>query len=272
MMRQGMARRRSNSNPNAMRVRDNVAAALIDQQERHTMKIAVINFSGNVGKSTVARHLLAPRLEDAEVIAIESINSDGMETAALRGNQFDELQDQLMTLRNAVVDIGASNAEDFVNLMQNYDGSHEDFDLFVVPTVPAMKQQVDTIATLRSLSEDIGVPASRLRVVFNMVDPRRDLEKLFAKVFEAHEDDRGFMLCTDAVVYENPIFEKIKGFDRSIIELRNDPTDYIAMNADAIEQGEPEEKKAWIRQMVALKRLANRVTSELDAVFKVLVH
>ena len=183
----GMARRRSN--PNAMRVRDSVAAALIDQQERHTMKIAVINFSGNVGKSTVARHLLAPRLEDAEVIAIESINSDGMETAALRGNQFDELQDQLMTLGNAVVDIGASNAEDFVNLMQNYDGSHEDFDLFVVPTVPAMKQQVDTIATLRSLSEDIGVPATRLRVVFNMVEPRRDLEKLFAKVFEAHEGE-----------------------------------------------------------------------------------
>ena len=129
--------------------------------EQTIMKIAVINFSGNVGKSTVARHLLAPRLGDPEVIAIESINSDGTERAALRGNQFDELQDQLMTLRNAVVDIGASNAEDFVSLMQNYDGSHEDFDLFVVPTVPAVKQQVDTIATLRSLSEDIrcsGVP------------------------------------------------------------------------------------------------------------------
>lgn len=26
------------------------------------MKIAVINFSGNVGKSTVARHLLLPRV------------------------------------------------------------------------------------------------------------------------------------------------------------------------------------------------------------------
>jgi len=27
------------------------------------MKVAVINFSGNVGKTTVARHLLAPRME-----------------------------------------------------------------------------------------------------------------------------------------------------------------------------------------------------------------
>ena len=35
------------------------------------MKIAVINFSGNVGKSTVARHLLLPRIEAAEQRLIE---------------------------------------------------------------------------------------------------------------------------------------------------------------------------------------------------------
>ena len=33
------------------------------------MKVAVINFSGNVGKTTVARHLLAPRIAGAKVIA-----------------------------------------------------------------------------------------------------------------------------------------------------------------------------------------------------------
>lgn len=39
------------------------------------MKIAVLNFSGNVGKSTIARHLLLPRIPGAELIAIESINA-----------------------------------------------------------------------------------------------------------------------------------------------------------------------------------------------------
>ena len=34
------------------------------------MKIAVINFSGNVGKSTVARHLLMPRVEGADLISV----------------------------------------------------------------------------------------------------------------------------------------------------------------------------------------------------------
>lgn len=36
------------------------------------MKVAVINFSGNVGKTTIARHLLAPRIPGAEVVSIES--------------------------------------------------------------------------------------------------------------------------------------------------------------------------------------------------------
>ena len=59
------------------------------------MKVAVINFSGNVGKTTIARHLLAPRIAGAEVISIESINADDGQGGALRGNQFGELQEYL---------------------------------------------------------------------------------------------------------------------------------------------------------------------------------
>jgi hypothetical protein len=53
------------------------------------MKIAVINFSGNVGKTTVARHLLLPRMAGAEIIAVESINADDGQGQALRGRQLD---------------------------------------------------------------------------------------------------------------------------------------------------------------------------------------
>ena len=126
------------------------------------MKVAVINFSGNVGKTTIARHLLAPRIAGAEVIAIESINADDGQASALRGSQFGELQEYLQTVDNVVVDIGASNVEELLSLMRKYRGSHEDFDYFVIPTVPALKQQQDTIATLAELAR-IGIPASKLR-------------------------------------------------------------------------------------------------------------
>ena len=52
------------------------------------MKIAVINFSGNVGKTTIARHLLMPRIEGAELIAVESLNADEGQGQSLRGRQF----------------------------------------------------------------------------------------------------------------------------------------------------------------------------------------
>jgi hypothetical protein len=79
------------------------------------MKIAVINFSGNVGKTTIARHLLVPRILGAELIAIERINADeGHEGRSLRGRQFGELQEYMQTVDSLVVDIGASNVEDLM--------------------------------------------------------------------------------------------------------------------------------------------------------------
>ncbi|WP_454862623.1 StbB family protein [Paraburkholderia fungorum] len=235
------------------------------------MKVVVTNFSGNVGKTTVAHHLLAPRLDGAEVISIESINADGSETAVLRGKEYDELQEQLMSRRNVVVDVGASNVEDFVSLMQRYEGSHDDFDLFVIPTVPLVKQQVDTIATLMQLRE-VGVPERKIRLLFNAADPKSDLEKTFRRLFQRHASHGGFVLNRDVVIYENPIFEKIKGINTTILGLRDDPTDYVELNAKAMDEGLPEEQRAHIRQMVALKRLANRAARELDAVFNRLVH
>jgi len=151
------------------------------------MKVAVINFSGNVGKTTVARHLLAPRIEGAEVIAVESINADDGQATAIRGSQFGELQEYLQTIESAVVDIGASNIEELLALMRKYRGSHEDFDYFVVPSVPALKQQQDTIATIAELAR-IGIPASKLKLVFNLVEDGTKVKEAFATLLRFLEE------------------------------------------------------------------------------------
>ena len=95
------------------------------------MKIAVINFSGNVGKTTVAKHLLAPRIPGCQFVSVESINADDGEPLTIRGRQFAQLQEYLQTVSDLVVDVGASNVEDLLALMQRYRGSHADFDYFV---------------------------------------------------------------------------------------------------------------------------------------------
>ena len=188
------------------------------------MKIAVINFSGNVGKSTVARHLLAPRMNSATVVPVESINSDGTQDEAIKGKQFGELQEALMLLDDAVVDVGASNVEDFVNLMKQYKGSHEDFDYFVIPTVPKNKQMRDTISTIDALA-DIGVPAKNIRLVFNMLEIDDVPERVFAGLFEYHTASKSFTLRPEAVIHVNDIYGKLKGAEQGIKYILNDPND-----------------------------------------------
>ena len=142
------------------------------------MKLAVINFSGNVGKTTVARHLLAPRIPGCQVVAVESINADDGQPVTIRGRQFAQLQEFLQSVDHVVVDIGASNVEELLKLMRRYRDSQQDFDGFVVPTVPARKRQQDTAATLAELAR-IGVAPERLRLVFNQVDDDSPIDRAF---------------------------------------------------------------------------------------------
>ena len=230
------------------------------------MKVAVINFSGNVGKSTVARHLLAPRLNNAEVIPVESINSDGTDETAIRGKQFGELQEYLQTLDDAVIDIGASNVEDFVKLMKQYKGSHEDFDFFVVPTVPATKQQRDTISTVEALA-NLGVPAKKIRLLFNMVDLEESPERIFSGLFEYQRESKSFTLKPEAVIHVNDIYGKLKGSKTGIREILADETDY----KECIKTATDADEKLHFAQMLSIKRLAAGVSEELDAVFKALL-
>jgi hypothetical protein len=230
------------------------------------MKIAVINFSGNVGKSTVARHLLAPRMNNAQVIAVESINSDGTESEAIKGKQFGQLSEALALLDDVVVDIGASNVEDLINQMKQYRGSHEDFDFFVVPTVSKHKQQRDTISTIEALAE-IGVPAKKIRLVFNMVEQDESPEIIFSGLFEYHESEKTFTLKPNAVMHANDIYGKLKGSDQTIAAILGDTTDL----KEQLKAAKEPDEKLRISRLIGIKRLAAGVSEELDAVYKALL-
>lgn len=231
------------------------------------MKVAAINFSGNVGKSTIARHLLAPRLNNARVIAIESINADeGIQDGTIRGNQFGELLDVLVQLDDVVVDIGASNVEDFVKLMSQYRGSHEDFDYYVVPTVSKTKQQRDTISTIEALAE-LGIPAKKIRLVFNMVEQEDNVERVFASLFQYHADQKNFTLKPGAVLHVNEIYNKLNGSQLTIAGILADTTDFKEQLKTATDSDE----KLKISRQIGIKRLAAGVSEELDAVYKTLL-
>ncbi|MGJ0490050.1 StbB family protein [Methylobacter sp.] len=233
------------------------------------MKVAVMNFSGNVGKTTVAGHLLKPRMGDAQIFSIESINAgadaDGLEVEKMKGKKFGELVDELMPLDSAIIDVGASNVEDFLKLMQQYDGSHEEFDYFVVPVVKEKKVQSDTVNTIRALHK-LGIDKKKIRMVFNKVEVDDSVEDEFAALFGLAQSEKSFIAKPEAVIYANEVFERLKAVGRSLGDITADETDYRAK----LRQTTDEDEKELCIRMVALKRLAITANKNLDDAFKVL--
>ena len=229
------------------------------------MKIAIINFSGNVGKTTIARHLLMPRIKGAELISIESTNADEGEADALRGSDFAALQQYMHTVDNVVVDIGASNVEDLLSLMKKFKGSHEDFDYYIIPAVGDLKQQKDAGNTAEKLVA-MGVPAAKNKIILNRVLDLDKADKQFFALTSFLATNPVATIDPACALTDNEIYQRVKHDERSISALAADKTDFKALIAKAKEQSE----KLVYADALAVKRLATGVLPELDACFKAL--
>lgn len=226
------------------------------------MKIAVLNFSGNVGKSTIAKHLLSPRMPNAGVVAVETINADSATDNTIRGADFGKLQRDLQLEDEAIVDVGASNVEQFMALMKQYHESHEDFDLYLVPTVPALKQQRDTTECIVELHK-LGVPANKIFVVFNLVEPTQVVRDTFEPIFGFVEATGFCMTDEAATIYRNEVFSLIRNSGQTLAEVVQDQSD---LKAQIKSTQDPEEKLA-LAEKLSIRRLAIGVNQNLDTVF-----
>lgn len=226
------------------------------------MKIAVVNFSGNVGKSTIAKNLFKPRISDAEIISVETINSAEIDGQQMKGSQFRQLSEQLLLTDSAIIDVGSSNIENFINLMEQYSGSHEDFDLFIVPVVKESKQTKDSIATINTLSS-MGIPQEKIRIVFNRANIDDIIEEEFFPLFSYYEDNRNFTIRPKAAIYSSDLYQNLSSKKISIDELLNDTTDYKTKLRETTDLDE----KIDIVTRISMRRLAASAQKNMDAVF-----
>jgi hypothetical protein len=226
------------------------------------MRIVVMNFSGNVGKSTVSEHLLKPRFPGVKFISVESINADDSVQDAIRGKDFSTVTEAAAVVSNLVVDVGASNVEDFLGRMKQYRGSHEDLDLFLIPTVPSQKQQVDTVSTIEALSA-MGIPGDKIRVVFNRVESEMNVSKVFAKVLGHLLLEPGSFEADPTIfIEENEVYAFLEG--QNLSAVAGDPTPFEQKIREASSN---DEKLRWAKKR-GLRRLAMGAKEELDVVFR----
>lgn len=230
------------------------------------MIVAVLNYSGSVGKTVIASHLLEPRIAGAEVIAVESTNESaadlGLDVDQLRGDQFGRLFRKLLTTPAAIVDVGASNIEDFLTELSKYDNAQAEIDYFVLPVVPTGKAQRETIKTVAALAS-IGVDPHRIRVLFNMAEG--SIAEDFGTILREADQAGGFIANPKAVLEKNEVFELLAKRRMSIKSVVDDPNDYRVL----LRQSDPadEDRIEELGDKAALQALAKRVWRQMDVAF-----
>lgn len=233
--------------------------------------VAVVHSSGNMGKSTIARYLLAPNMEGAAVFCVEDQNTsafDGVNGVEhIVGKQFRTLQDEILISGAAVVDVGSSEFGEFARHLVQYAGSHDDF-CFIVPAGGRKKQIGDTILTVKLLA-GMGVRPGNIRMVFSNVD-REDvatLESDYCALFNFNDTENLFTMKPAAVVYRNEVFDLLKTLGKDLQEVLSDETDWRAKIREAHQLGD-RDARGFALQMVAAQRLAVSAKANLDQVYQ----
>lgn len=228
------------------------------------LSLVVINYV-SAGKTAMARQLLAPRLGDAPIIPIETINKDEGQGNALKADDFRKAM-QVVDIcqsedKSIIIDVGVSNVELFLGKMKQ-EKAFDDFDYFIVPVTPDKKTMTNTIMLIEDLSNEYKVPAKKIRVLFNKAAPGTSAEESFKPIFNYHADMKKFTLLPDAVVHDSEVFDLV-GVG-SLISVSKDTTDLKA----AMREAKTTDDKIAISNARALRKMSVDAVEELDSVFK----
>ena len=234
------------------------------------MKISVLNYTGTVGKTTIAAHLLSPRMNNATIFAIETINETaeglGVDVEKIRGEKFRDLFKKLIMLDDAIIDVGASNVEAFLDGMVKFEESHLEFDYFIVPVTAGSKEQKETISIIATLA-DFGIPTDKIRVVFNRVEA--DVAEEFGPILNFAKKQKNCIANPDAAIFENELFDMLSVKKITIGDALGDETDYKAKARELGKDGDAKLKTHY-SDMHVIKSLSKSVNRNLDAVFAAL--
>lgn len=239
------------------------------------MKIVITNQQGRIGKSSIAGNAFLPFMpEKTQLFSIESLNDGaeqfGVELTTHRGGETLEILSQVMTSEHVLLDVGASNFESFFLGLNEFSGV-EDFDLFVVPTVPGKRESLETMKTVAKLRA-YGVPAERIRIIFNMVDLpsltdslEERVKELFPEILDFAQSEKSCVADPKTALRKSKLFDYLSRSRQTLPEALADKTDYAAEMVSAA--SDPQEFKR-VSDAFAAMRLAKVVVADCQALFK----
>lgn len=229
------------------------------------MKIALLNYSGNVGKTTLARDLFKIRLPDYEIVSIESVNDDGKEDLLIRGEDGDRLYTELLLKDNVILDIGSSNLEAYFISGKKESEIINNIDIFILPVTPELKQQADTGKTLKSLLS-AEVDSSKIHIIPNQVvfDPHNPLSDVFSELKKiASKLNIDFDL--DYAIERHDLYKN----GQSLKEMLSNE-DYRAQMEEAKSQGDMDRARTLANKYVRQKKV-QKLNEHYQMIFDYLI-
>ena len=232
------------------------------------MHIAVLSYSGNVGKSMIANELLLPRIPDAALLSVEVQNAQpDPDYPSYDPNRYQEILELLLLQDELVVDVGASCVDTFLANAAAMNSLVKDYDLFVIPVTPSEKVVRDTLLTVTRLSH-FGVNPRRIVCQPNFLDRHTRMADVLEPLARLKAEGRiNFRINAEAPIHANDVYPRLTKLGASLLELTRDARDYKAELRSEIGAA----RKAQILQYVAAQRLAEGAVRELDAAFRALV-
>jgi MinD-like ATPase involved in chromosome partitioning or flagellar assembly len=223
-----------------------------------------------MGKTTIAKHLLAPRMIGARIIVLESTNAGSDELQSpihIDIDDFASLVDVMTLEDNLIVDLGSSEAKELIRKLKEYETSVHEFDLIIVPTISDPKALEDTITTVMTLNA-LGVSKEKIRIVFNKVPVHQAAKVaiLFEPLIQAVNEMATINL--DLVIFQYEIYNSLKGSQTTVSDVIIDKTDWKAAARDSTGLSESERLDAL--QNNRNQKAAPTALRNLDSVFELL--
>lgn len=224
--------------------------------------VIVINKAGKVGKSTIAKHLIAPMLP-ADWIQVETFNDSGLGSKAkVAGRKFEFIAEAVVgATRSLCIDIGNSNYQAAMKELQEIEGFANRIHFWVIPCKESAGVMNDSLSTVADLIKNLGVDPGRIVVLPNDVEsPEEGLDSF--KKLDLAATKYGFHFCRVAIP-QNPKFDVFNADERSVIQIAADETDYDA----AIAAENDFDQRDRLAQALILRGRARTLAGKLQHVW-----
>ncbi len=237
--------------------------------------IVLLSYTGKSGKSTMTNNLFEPRMLNPTIFRIETINESGQMSnvnmeVKLKGREIEKLMTSLSKTDCAIIDVGSSNIESFLLTLAQQSESHRIFTYFIVPVEAngsKINEFIEAAKTITVLNK-LGIGSSRIKVVFNKLEPDNLVEEEMSRFINFHKKNPIFTLNTHAVIYQTQAFKAISESKLSYQQLVADKTDYFnLLNLTSLDK--PDERTRIVK-MARAQGLVKQLDADLDHVFDVL--